>query len=73
VGARTAKVGEDVCVVAPGFFQGVGEDGKTRGVEFARRHDTLVVGGLGEVDDGGSTPDEVDGDGSEGVAEDVME
>ena len=70
---RSPEVAQDVGVVAAGFFQGVGEDGEAGAIEFARRQGTLVVAGLGEGDHGWSEPGWIDGDGSEGVAENVME
>ena len=69
--ARATQVSEDVGVVAPGFFQGIRQDGKTDDIEFARWHDTLFVGGSGEVEDGRGQTSGVDGDGAEWVAEDV--
>ena len=66
--AGTAQVGEDVVVVATDFFQSIRKDSETSGVEFARRQDSVFVGGLGKVEDGRREPDGVDGDGAEGVA-----
>ena len=43
---------QDVGVVASGFFQGVGKDGEAVAFQFARRQDSIFVGGLGKVSHG---------------------
>src|SRR4051812_43248989 len=63
---RLTAVVEDVFVVATGVLKCIGED----------RHPvkgTLLVDVFGKSDDGGSQPRRVDGDGAEGVAEDVSQ
>jgi hypothetical protein len=60
---------EDVGVVATCFFEGVGEDAHALVVEKAGGELAVVVDGLGEADDGGSSPGRVEGDGMVGVAD----
>jgi hypothetical protein len=43
--ARTAKVGQNVNVLGTSVFQRVGKHSKMNRVEFARRQDTLFIGG----------------------------
>src|SRR5262249_45081737 len=50
--AVTAQVSQDLFVAAAGFFQRVGEDGEPAIVERAGGKDAVVVGGLGEANDG---------------------
>ena len=62
--ARLTAMVQDVGVGAATFFKGVGKD----------RHSVkcfFIVDRLGEVLNGGGEPDGVEGDGAEGVAEDV--
>jgi hypothetical protein len=65
-GFSVAAVGEDVRVVAAGVFEGIGQD--RHAVEG-----TVVVDAASERDDGGREPGGIDGDGPEGIAEDVAE
>ena len=69
----TAKVGEDVGVVAASVFESVGEDGEPLWVERAGGQEPLLVGGGREGRDGGRSPSRVEGDGAEGVADNVAE
>src|SRR5262249_43800714 len=62
--AGLAAVVQDVGVIAGGVFEGVGEDGKT--VEGA-----VIVDGLGQCGDVRRSPGRIDGDGTEGVAEEL--
>jgi hypothetical protein len=66
-------VGEDVDVVATGVFQGIGKDGKARGVELTRRQGAFFVGGGGEADHGRGEEGRRKGDGAEEVAHDITE
>jgi hypothetical protein len=61
---RPAAVPQDGGVLAPGLFQGIGQD----------RHvleTPLLVQGPGQLHDGRRPPGGVEGDGPEGVAENV--
>ena len=71
--AGTAEMPEDVGVVAPGFFQGIGKDGEAVGIEFARWKGALIVGELSEGEYGRDEPVGVDGDGAEGISDDLTE
>jgi hypothetical protein len=71
MGSRTAKVPEDVGVVTTGVFQGIGEDREAVRVEGAIGQLSLIVGGLGKSQDGRRLPSGGEGDGAEGVAENV--
>ena len=64
--AGLAAVVKDVRIGAAGVFERVAEDGHP--VEGP-----AVVDGLCQRDDGGRLPGGIDGDGAEGVAEDVAE
>jgi hypothetical protein len=64
---------KNLLVGAACFFEGVGEDGKAMGVELSPGQDTLLVDGLGKGDHGRCPVDGFEGDGAEGVAEDVAE
>lgn len=71
-GATTVR--QDVAIGAAGVFEGVGEDSKATQIEMATRQFPFIVDRLGQLGDGGVVPGEpggVDGDGAEGVAEDV--
>jgi hypothetical protein len=61
-----AAVGKDVCVMAPGFFEGVGKDGQA--VEGC-----VAVDALGEGHDFGRLPSVFDSDRAKRVAEDVSQ
>jgi len=61
-----AAVVEDIGIGAASVFEGVGEDGEA--VEGA-----VSVDGIGEALDGRRFPSQVEGDRSEGVADDVTE
>jgi hypothetical protein len=62
--SRLSAVVQDVFVVAPGILKGIGKDGHSvKG--------SLVVDAIGEGKYGGSEPRGVEGDGAEGIAEDV--
>jgi hypothetical protein len=69
------EVLKDVCVVTPGLLKSIGEDRESPVVQRAFREMTLVVGGLGETDDGAVVPGEDDGKEwrrrANGVADDV--
>ncbi len=62
---RPAAVVQDVFVVAAGVLKGVGEDGHV--VEG-----TIGVDAIGEGEDGWREPGGGDGDGTEGVAENLQ-
>jgi hypothetical protein len=64
---------EDVGILAPGFLQSVGENGQAGIVQLSRGKKPIIVGGLCEVQHGGRHPGGSNGDGAEGVAEDVTE
>src|SRR5207249_2362052 len=51
-----ATVTQQISVRATGFFEGVGQDGETGGVQQSGRHDAFVVRGLGELDEGRILP-----------------
>src|SRR2546429_559412 len=70
---RSAEVRQEVRVVATGFLQGIGEDGKATPVPFATRQVALVVSGPGQCPDGRRSPGRVEGDPTEGVAEDFTQ
>jgi hypothetical protein len=58
------------------FFQGISENGESAGAEGARWQVPLLVSGLGEADHGGIIPSPDgggEGDGTEGIAEEVSE
>src|SRR4051794_13148993 len=61
-----SAVVQDAGVVAARVLQGVGQDGQV--VEA-----TVLVDGIGEGRDGGRPPGGIEGDGAEGVADDVPE
>jgi hypothetical protein len=73
VRSRPTEMAQDVGVVAPGFFQGVGQDGEAFGGEFARWKDALIVGGSSEPEDGRRLPRGVEKDRAERVAADVLD
>src|SRR5438093_1147448 len=56
-----------------GLLQGVGEDGQAGVVQQAGGEEAVVVGGLCEVQHGGRQPGGGEGDGAEGVAEEVSQ
>jgi hypothetical protein len=64
---------KDIFIVAPCFFQSIRKDSEASGVEFARWHDTLIVGGCSEVHQEGCLPAEVSGDRADGAADNVTE
>jgi hypothetical protein len=66
-------VREDVGVVAARFFQGIGEDGKAGVVQQPGGEKPVVVGGSCELKHGGRQPGRGEGDGAEGVSDDVTE
>ena len=59
-----SAMGDDFLTVATGIHQGIGKNGHSVEGSF-------LVNGVGYIDDGGCEPTRVDGDGAEGVAEDV--
>jgi hypothetical protein len=74
--ARPTEMTENVRVRAARLFQSIGEDREPTVVQCTSRQVSLLVGGLGEADDGAVAPGEDDGrdgDGAEGVAEDATE
>ena len=62
-------MGQDIGIVASGFFQGISEDGKALDVKFAGREDTLIVSDGGKGYYRLSEPSRIDKDGAEGIAE----
>jgi hypothetical protein len=69
-------VGEDVCVVTTGVFEGVGQDREARVVQAAGWEFPVLVDGLGQFGDGAGAPGKpggVEAGGPEGVAEEVAE
>jgi hypothetical protein len=64
-------VRQDLCVGQAGVFEGVGQDDEAGGVERPGREGTVVVGGLGEGDDGWCLQGGGDGGWAEGVAETI--
>src|SRR5262245_8671262 len=73
VGTGTAKVLEDVGVVAAGVFQRIGKDRKAVRFELSCRQRPLLVSGLGQRQHAGCSPKEIDRDGTERVANDVAQ
>src|SRR5262245_25296226 len=71
--ARAAKMPKNVCVLAPGLFQGIGKHSEACRVKLAGRQGTFFVGDSGQVGHGRSEP----GGGERGrsirVAEDVTD
>ena len=68
---RPAQVPENVSVGASALFQGVGQDGESLNFERPGRQNATVVGRLCQGQHGGNTPGGVEGEGTEGVAEEV--
>jgi hypothetical protein len=56
-----------------GFLQGVGQHGQAVQIQLATGDMPFIVGGAGQGDDGGGAMGSGQGDGEEGVAEDVPE
>ena len=65
MGTNTAKVAEDLSVIAASFFQGISEDGEPLRFKMARGQLPVVVGSLGQGEDGVDTQGEVEGDEAE--------
>jgi hypothetical protein len=57
---------KDGGILAPGLFEGIGQDGHVL-------ETPLLVQGPGQLHDGRRSPSRVDGDGAEGVAEEITE
>jgi hypothetical protein len=71
VGARAADVIEDSLFRAAGFFQRVSKHGETFDVKLAPGQDAVVIGSLSEGHDRRCQRRGIEGDGAEGVADDV--